>query len=55
MHTLRFDPHGIHFAEMFADPALSDCLPGLLPEGDDPGDQWDETYEGIEHVQRPVR
>ena len=41
MQHLKFDPQGLHFAEMFYDEGLMDMLPGLLPTETDPGDSWE--------------
>lgn len=41
--TTFYDPHGLHLVELFVDRYASDFLPGLMPEGDDPGEDWDES------------
>lgn len=55
MHPLYYNPNGLHLIETFgreAASALQECgvtdlLPGLIPEGDDPGDEWDDELTGI--------
>lgn len=41
MASLRFNPHGLHFAECFGEGYT--LRPGRLPEVPDPRDEWDES------------
>ncbi len=43
--VIKYDPHGLHFAELFNEPDLTDLLPGLMPSDGDMGaaDEWDEA------------
>lgn len=46
--TLNFNPQGLHFTELFAEPGLIDLLPGLIPTELEPGDEWDDALIGEE-------
>lgn len=43
MLTLRFNPHGLHFAELFAAEPFIQALPCDMPGEEFDGDAWDES------------
>ena len=47
MTTLRFNPDGLHIIEMFGELGVTDLLPGLIPEGDQVGEEWDDELTGL--------
>lgn len=52
MTYLRFNPHGLHLAELFEVQGVTGLLPGLIPTELDPGDEWeDELVAGFPHLE----